>query len=388
MRKIINFAVIIVVIGLFSIPGSCTKENDDRPEFRRVVILYFAANNNLSSYAADNIENLKQGFLPEEDSRDILLVYSHLSGSLPRLLRLYKDEVGKIHEDVVANYESQNSATPEVLKDMLTKVNIIFPAEEYGLLLWSHGTGWLPQGYYGNLRGFNVFMPDPYAGIVKSFAEDNGVEMEITELKEAIPYNLSFIIFDCCLMGGIETVYELKDKCDYIVASPTEILATGFPYDQVIRPLFKNTADLTEACQLYFDYYNNMNGVYKSATISIFQTNKLKKVADACKTVFNNNRSKIATLSMSSIQPYYRMDKHWFHDLADFIESIATPSEYTAFITALDEAVIAKWTTPYFIDIKIDSFSGVSTYIQNPANTYLDNFYKGFEWNKQTEMIK
>jgi len=131
-----------------------------------------------------------------------------------------------------------------------------------------------------------------------------------------------------------------------------------------------------------------MEGVYKSATISIFQTNKLQRVGDACKTVFNNNRSKIATLNMGTIQPYYRMDRHWFHDLDDFIESIATPAEYLTFKTALEEAVIAKWTTPYFIDIKIDSYSGVSTYIQNPANTYLDNFYKGYGWNLQTEMIK
>ncbi|MFA5850379.1 MAG: clostripain-related cysteine peptidase [Bacteroidales bacterium] len=387
MRRVRRITFIFA-IGLFSIIASCSKDNDGNPEFRRVVILYFAANNNLSSYAASNIENLKQGFLPEEESRNILLVYSHLSGSLPKLLRLYKDEAGKIHEDVVANYESQNSATPGVLKDMLNKVKIIFPAEEYGLILWSHGTGWLPKGYYGNPGGFNVFMPDPYANLVKSFAEDNGVEMEITELKAAIPYSLSFIIFDCCFMGGIETIYELKDKCEYIVASPTEILATGFPYNQIIRPLFENTADLTEACQLYFDYYNNMDGVYRSATISIYQTNKLQKVAEACKTIFNNNRSKIAALSMSTIQPYYRMDRHWFHDMGDFIESIATPAEYATFKVAFDEAVVAKWTTPYFIDIKIDSYSGVSTYIQNPANTYLDNFYKGYKWNIQTEMIK
>ncbi len=387
MRRVRSI-VFVIAIGLFSTIVSCTKENDDQPEFRRVVILYFAANNNLSSYAANNIDNLKQGFLPEEESRNILLVYSHLTGSLPKLLRLYKDETGKIHEDVVANYESQNSATPEVLKGMLDKVKIIFPAEEYGLILWSHGTGWLPKGYYANTSGFNVFMPDPYAGLVKSFAEDSGEEMEITELKAAIPYNLSFIIFDCCFMGGIETIFELKDKCDYIVASPTEILATGFPYDEIIRPLFENTADLTEACQLYYDYYNNMNGIYKSATISIYQTNKLQKLAETCKTIFNNNRSKISTLNLSTIQPYYRMNKHWFHDMGDFIESIATPAEYTTFKAALEEVVVDKWTTPYFIDIKIGSFSGVSTYIQNPANAYLDNFYKGYKWNIQTEMIK
>lgn len=378
----------IVVFAIFSILCSCTKDNSDNPPFHRVVILYFAANNNLSSYASTNIASLKEGYLPAEESKDIVLVYSHLSGSNPRLLRLYKDESGKVQEDVVANYESQISVTPQVLENLLNKVKIIFPAQEYGLILWSHGSGWLPEGYYSNPAGFNAYMPDPYSCIVKSFGEENGLEMDITELNEAIPYKLSFIVFDCCFMGGIETAYEIKDKCDYIVASPTEILATGFPYDQVIKPLFENKADLTELCQIYFDYYNNMSGVYKSATIALYQTDMLQKVADESKIIFNNNRSKIAGLNINDIQKYYRLDKHWFYDLSSLMEKIAALSEYATFTAALNNAVIAKWSTALFIDLQINNFSGISTYIPCPPNSYLDNFYKGFKWNKQCEMIK
>ena len=387
MKKI-KYISIAFVLGLFTILSSCIKNNTDDPEYRRVVVLYLAANNNLSSYASNNIISLKEGYLPGEDSKDIVLIYSHLSGSNPKLLRLYKDDSGKVQEDVVANFDSQNSATPQVLENLLNKIKIIFPAEEYGLILWSHASGWLPQGYYSSPTGFNAYMPDPYAGIVKSFGEDSGVEMEITDLKDAIPYHLSFIIFDCCFMGGIETAYELKDKCDYIVASPTEILATGFPYDQVMKPLFERTADLNETCQIFYDYYNGMSGVNKSATIAIYQTDKLQQVAAASKIIFNNNRSKIATLNMSQVQKYFRLDRHWFYDLSDLMESIAMPSEFTNFKSALDNAVIAKWYTDNFIDIKINSFSGISTYIQNPTNSYLDNFYKGYQWNRDSEMIK
>jgi len=387
MQKIKYFRITFF-LGLFIILFSCIKDNSDIPQYRRVVVLYLAANNNLSSYASNNIVSLKEGYLPQEDSRDITLVYSHLSGSNPKLLRLYKDGSGKVMEDVVANFEAQNSVTPEVFKNLLRKVNVIFPAEEYGVILWSHGSGWLPEGYYSNPTGFNAYQPDPYSGMVKSFGEENGIEMDITELRDAIPYHLSFIIFDCCFMGGIEIAMEMKDKCDYIVASPTEILATGFPYDLVMKPLYEEKADLTEACQIYYDYYNNMSGVYKSATIAIYQTDKLQKVVEASKTIFNNNRSKMATLDLSGIQKYYRMDKHWYYDLSDLMKSIAQPSEFANFSKALDNAVIGKWTTEYFLDIKISSFSGISTYIQNPANTFLDNFYKGYQWNKDSEMIK
>ncbi len=75
--------------------------------------------------------------------------------------------------------------------------------------------------------------------------------------------------------GGIEVAYEFKDKCDFIVASPAEILATGFPYDRVIEPLFDNNADLEEVCKRYYDYYNSQSGVYKSGTIALYNTSKL-----------------------------------------------------------------------------------------------------------------
>jgi hypothetical protein len=111
-------------------------------------------------------------------------------------------------------------------------------------------------------------------------------------------------------------------------------------------------------------------------------------LATVAKGIFNNHRDKIQTLDMGKIQPYFRLNKRWFWDLGNLIEEIATPTEYLTFRTALENVVVAKWTTEYFIDIKINKFSGISTYIQNPSNSFLDTFYKGFDWNFDSEMIK
>jgi hypothetical protein len=388
MKKLISIHFTALITAIVLIFSACTKDNAGEFDYDRVVLLYLAANNNLASYASGNMDAIKTGYLPYEDDRNILLVYSHISGSLPVLLRLYKDREGVVHEDVVNNYDQQNSSSSEVLEEVLERIKVIFPAAEYGLILWSHGTGWLPEGYYDTKSGLGVFYPDPYADIVKSFGEDSGVEMEIPELAEAIPYHLSFIIFDCCFMGGIETVYELKDKCDYVVASPTEILATGFPYDRIMAPLFEKEADLEEAGDLFYDFYNRQSGVYCSATLAIYRTDKLDNLAQACRTVFNNHRTSIAQVNLSAIQEYYRMNKHWFYDLSDFVKQISSSSEYAKFTAAVDEVVVKKWSTEFFIDIKIDSFSGISTYIPVPLDTYLDNFYMRYKWNEASEMIR
>ncbi len=385
--KILRYTATVLVTAALVLLSSCEKNPFSNDDYRKVVILYMAANNNLSSYAEQNIATLKGGFIPDKNSKDILIVYAHIAGNIPKLTRLFKNSDGSVTEDPVAVYEDHNSANGDVLKAVLNKVKTIFPAKEYGLILWSHATGWLPQGYY-NSTFQGTWFEDPYAGMVKSFGEDRGVEMEIKELKSALPFHFNFIIFDCCFMGGIESVYELKDKATYIIASPTEILANGFPYRDIMSPLFQTKSNLEEACRLFYEYYNAQSGVHKSATIALYKTENLRQLATVAKGIFNNHRDKIQTLDMGKIQPYFRLNKRWFWDLGNLIEEIATPTEYLTFRTALENVVVAKWTTEYFIDIKINKFSGISTYIQNPSNSFLDTFYKGFDWNFDSEMIK
>ncbi|MFA6770068.1 MAG: clostripain-related cysteine peptidase [Bacteroidales bacterium] len=384
MRKI-NFVFLALIT--FFLFNSCEKNSSKKPEFNRVVVLYMAANNNLSSFAEHNFDALKEGFVPVEKSKDILIVYKHFKDENPKLVRLFKNSAGDIIEDIVATYEDQNSANGDVLKAVLNKINKIFPSKEHGLILWSHATGWLPQGYYNSTYN-QTFFEDPYKDLVKSFGEDRGVEMELKELKAAIPFKLSFIIFDCCLMGGIETIYELKDITDYIIASPTEILAYGFPYDNIMNPLFKSKANLEEACKIFYDYYNNEEGIYRSATIALYKTEELPELARISKVIFNNHRDTIQLLDMSKIQRYFRMNKRWYWDLDNFISEIATPKEHAQFNLVLSKVVKAKWSTPSFLDIEINNFCGISTYIQNPGNDFLDAFYENLDWDIDSKMIK
>jgi hypothetical protein len=385
MRKVVKLPLVVLFLA-FSLLTSCEKGLFDDDGYRKVVILYMAANNNLSTFAEENISDMKDGFVPSETSRDILLVYKHISGEDPRLVRIFCDGTGVVQEDVVAVYEDQNSADGEVLESVLNKVKAIFPAREYGLILWSHATGWLPEGYYTSPAA-GAFYEDPYSGLVKSFGEDRGQEMEVKELKNSIPFKLSYIIFDCCFMGGIETVYELRDKADYIIASPTEILADGFPYKTVMNALIRAETDLEEVCELFYKYYNSKSGVNRSATISLYNTDHLSELASVSGRIFSNNREKISKLDMTMIQPYFRLNKSWFWDMEDLIYNISSPSEFSEFKSAMDKVVVKKFNTPYFLDIEIANYSGMSTYIPNPENKFLDTFYKGFDWNIDTEMI-
>lgn len=103
------------------------------------------------------------------------------------------------------------SASGEVLHSVIHDAITAFPAMEYGLILWSHGTGWLPEGVFDTLKHGN-------RSKFRSFGFDSGKEMKITELAENLPVKFEFIIFDACLMSNIETLYELRNAANYIIA--------------------------------------------------------------------------------------------------------------------------------------------------------------------------
>lgn len=354
---------------------SCDPISKTPPEFAvkdKTVLIYMVANNNLSSSAADNIQDMKEGFIPEDDN---LLVYLHDSKNVPVLLQLKKGTDGMTQQDTVYRFPIRNSAEPETLKSVMAVTKTMFPANEYGLFLWSHGTGWLPEGYYAS----------------KSFGSENSVEMDIKDLVKAMPYKVSFVVFDACLMGSIEVAYQMKDSVDYVVSSPAEILTDGFPYGKIMQHIFRTPTDLQSVAKEYYDHYNSLYGSSRSATISVVRTKALEDVAAAAAPLFEKYRDKLSELNQYSVQRYYRSEKKWFFDFGDLMNQLAGYEEATPVIQALHNAVIYKAATPSFLGIQIDPerYSGLSTYIPlNPSDPELDAYYKGLQWNKDVQMLK
>lgn len=373
------------------------------------MLIYVAANNNLSSYADSCFSQLKRGYMPaEKNKRQILMVYSHLPGKAPSLSRYYVDRKGLQIEEVIRTYpESANSATATHLREVIADAETAYPADIHDLVLWSHATGFLPQGYFSNPKEsapkgvMSVSSPNPYAELVKaddpvkSFGRDSDgyLEIELQDLVPAISRNhYEIIIFDCCLMGGIEVAYQMRGSCDYMVGSPTEILAQGFPYDKILEPIFNET-DREQAVKVvaksYMDYYWTQSGNYQSATVSVVKSSALDRVASCCKEIFAGRQDEIMTMNRNEVQAYfYSDDKHWHYDLDDMVSHFATDAQYSRLHNALNSAVIYKDTTPHFFNLEINHYSGLSVYIPRRDYSYLNNYYKTLDWNKATQMIE
>lgn len=402
--KSIKWTLTAVAAAAVLAAVSCKGMKEEGMDIGSTVLIYIAADNNLAPNARQNIEDIiSSGAVPEyfdDGEGDVLLVYADISGEVPVLMRLSRDRYGEILKETVKEYDAdQNSMSDSVMHQVLSYAAALFPSEHNGLVLWSHGTGWLPEGFYSNpvtgSGGTAVPMnmaEDPFAACVKSFGADGKEEMDIKDLVRALPVHYSYILFDACLMGGVEVAYELRGSCDYFLGSAAEILAAGMPYMKVTECLMDGRRPaLEDLCRLYYEHYAD-----KGATIALVDTRALDNLASACRDVFESGAGMIPFLDMDDIQRYFRGDRHWFYDLDDLISRLAVPEQYVVFTSALDAAVLYKKSTPVFTvstgwssdSFPIKTFSGLSTYVPNPENSYLDEYYCTLSWNKAVRMVR
>lgn len=374
---------IIAFIFILSSFLSCSDEvpvpdPSDNP-VDRTVLIYMAADNNLSTFAYNNIDLILKGATAANLGGGNLLVYFDPIDQTPQLLHITKGKDGKAVQTVIKTYEEQNSVSPTVLRNLIDEVVKDYPAESYGLVLWSHGTAWFPSTIFSMLR---------------SFGQDGSDVMEIDQLQAALPDKVfDFILFDACYMASTEVIYALRNKADYIIGSPTETMAYGFPYEKILTPMFQETIDLESICREFYEYYDQQDDYNRSGTVSLSATAPMQKLAGIVKEIVNGKEETIYNLPINEMQHLEHLTGtlHALYDLDDYIRRLATPEQYAKFSQCLDEVVLYKQHTPSATytyggftgtQVAIHHFSGHSIYVPQKALDSLNEWYKKTDWYK------
>lgn len=387
MRVFLN-VIKIICLGFCSILSfiSCADSDTIKKDIERTVLVYMAADNNLSSFGNTNIQLMLQGMKNVEGR---LVIYLDPSNDVPRLMVIEGNSAPKL--DTLVTYSEENSASPEVLRRTIQDVRNLYPSNSYGLILWSHGMGWLPEKYNfhrsysaGFVRYTNL--PTKYFG-QDTHPGDGAKEsfMETDELMAGISGHFNFIMFDACFMGAVEVLYGLRDYADYFIASPAEILANGFPYDKIVPWLWGDEEDLKRVCAEYFNYYNTYpdpnNAGWNSATIALVKASELQHLVELTSNIVGENKCVASTdvwrypLSKSSLP-------NVFYDLGDYINTYGDESQQSAYKQQLEKTVVFKAATPTFFGqtIPTDKFSGLSVYIPQTRWDDMNQIYYQLEW--------
>lgn len=325
--------------------------------------------------------SLMEGYENLENEGSLLLFADTKGDKYPQLIKIEKRK-GVVVSDTLLAYQNENSASPELLRRVIADTKLIAPAKSYGLMLFSHATGWLPAKAFQNPARWGAAVADNQPPVLHSIFEDSGREMEFADFVEAIPDGMfDFIASEMCFMSSVETAYALRNKTKYILASAPEVLSPGFEpiYKTSLDLLYKPTADLEGFAQAYFDYFNGLSGQYQSAAISVVKTSEMQALADFTR----NINIDLTQEQVDKVQVYDRNGRpNVFFDFRDYIAKVATDAQMKELDELLDKAVVFKRSTPKLININIPKHSGLSVYIPQEALPRMNEAYQDTEWYK------
>ena len=371
---------------------------------RRNILFYIGADEYLiNGDAPGKINKIRSGWEPGKGE---MLIYIDRQNSGASLLRI--DETigdnGLYKLDTLHLYGSENSADPDVLKRVINTVNTEYPADSYGMIFFSHGSGWLPSGTLNSPRSLVI-------------DKGSSMEMEYSDFAAAIPDGqFDFIILEACLMADVMFMYDLRNKADYVLASSAEIVQPGFTdiYEEKVMSLFDTRSTvstvLSSFAQAYYDTVTTQYGeidAYCSVTMSLMKMDEMEKLAQATKNALNG-----IDIYEENIEDIYNIQSFdrpntgtfgWqrprcrFFDLTHTMENIVPDAEYRSFLEQMNKTVIWKASTKRFLlgnlqngqpnyseydGFMINRHCGLTTYIKQDAYPYLNSKFEESSWYK------
>jgi hypothetical protein len=369
--------IAILLLCVFALLAtSCQQDGPDTPEApaKRTILVYMVASNSLGSNGRDqmDLDEMDRAVELDELNGCRLLVYRiGPEEDIPLLFEIKKGKRGAVLHETLEAYDGTRGAsvTAARMSQVIADAKRHAPAQDYGLILWSHGTGWAPS------------LTTRAAAPRRVFGEDNGSTMALDQLAAAIPVGaFSWIYADVCYMGGIEVAYQLRNRCRYFVGYPTEIPGRGMPYELTLPHLCADQAQLAQACEETFNYYDIQTGANRTFSAVVVDCSYLDQLAATCRLI---QATSPAQPSLSTLQCYNLNGYHFLYDFMQYYLEMADMSLGARMQDIYEKAVLYRISTPMIFNrIMIDqeNFSGLSTYVLGTSPGVNDNYYRTLDW--------
>jgi hypothetical protein len=374
----------------------------------KVFIMY----DNIGSWFIDDVEEAELGAASGilAKGHRVVVFQRGLSGG-NEIYELVKDSSQRSgsRKKVLKKYGpgENDDLSVETIASVNGDIRALAPANHYGLAFGSHGSGWVPKGVdlQRSAGPDDIFAPlleirdDRLTRALAGYAQ----YIDVAEFADALDeWEWDFILFDDCFMASVEAMYEIRHLADYFIASPTEIMSRGFPYDRLIETLFTLWGDYSGMAREFVDYYQTVpkpgfNSLEPYATIAVIKTDELEKLASTVRAI---DRSGLWTdvVDPSGIQYYEGLSTHVFFDLDDYLrrglapggdEANLSSGEYLSFTAQLAKTVVFSDHTERFysdfgqrVSHPINHFSGLSVFIPWSGTSTKFPAYRNTAWYK------
>lgn len=349
-----------LLIAIILSPIFCSCHHDDEPESnlsQRTVLVYMAAENNLTNFAYADIEEMKTGSQSLNDKQNLILYVDRAnSKTTPFLVRVK----GGALVDTIYMDEGL-AADPTVMERVIRKTKTLYPAKSYGMVLWGHASGWIISEddsiSHANSRS--------YGGSTGNNSSSSAGKywMNIPQMSKAIARamgsdKMKFIFGDCCSFACLEVAYELRSVADYIIGSPAEIPDMGAAYNFVVPDLFDEKESFyRNLIDHYYDYcleeyqkepdyyYNRTHGdlVGYSVPLAAFKSDELQQFGVATNQLLQTISDKISTtgqLNLEGVVYYAQYGSYRFsYDMYHTLKKNTSNSDFSSWVTSFNKAV-------------------------------------------------
>ena len=374
--KYIHLIIFVgTILGFYACSDSIDFPDPDAKG--NVAIIYWIGDNNLSTYADYDIDELTKG-KDNIPANDKVVIYVDEPNANPVIYQLDAQNGLQVWKKFAKEQDCTDSLT--VLNN-LREIIKNFPAKKYGLTFGAHGSGWV---IHRRAMGYDQSHSNKWLNIPT-----------LRGILERLPH-MSYIFFDVCFMQDIQVAYELRKQTDWIVGSPAEIPAPGAPYHLILKALCE--CDPSGIINGYNNYYPIGN--YTGTLLSAVNCSQLENLA-ACTSKYIRsyfaNRHTIGDDITQDIQRYsttFSDNYTYYYDMSSAMHKILSEEEYNEWFGAFEMAVpIRKYNTgewyspsicnyPYLYDN--EHFGGISMYIPQTGTggTKKNNELRAYQWYK------
>lgn len=383
MRK----ALFLLLATLLTL--SCSHESDEPDTAQKTVFVfmpYSGPDSDLHSYFLANLRDMETsinaaGGLGNNNIVVFKASKSYNGGTVVDSLIQIKYKRGRcVRQTLNVSYD-YDYTTPEGMAKILRKVKTIAPADSFAMIVGCHGEGWKPKNATQTKAATRFF-----GGCTAEY------QIDITDFAQGIEQagmHFQFILFDDCYLSCIENAYDLRQATDYLIASTSEIMATGMPYSLFFAELLKPQPDYSKVCDAFISYYNSYP--YPYGTIGVTDCRLVGQMADMMRDI--NSQHEFDTSYLVKVQDLdgTHCNPTVYFDFGDYVRYLLdTDTEtYQQFTALLDRLVPSKGNTEYIFSMgtqsrhRITAFSGLT--VSDPTtNTEYAPYKTQTNWWKAT----
>jgi hypothetical protein len=291
MRQSIMFFIVVT----FILTGATTVLAADW-----TFMVYIAADNNLESAGIDDF--LEMATIGSDPNLSIVVQFDRIPGWDTSFdnwttCKRYYITPGMVPDNAsaLADLGEINMGDPVTLTNFIDWATVNYPADNYALVLWDHGSGWRKQlealvsalnmaktqEEKENIqKAIKVIKHPSFKAVCwdESHGADPLYMREVKNAANAAIEDMDLIGFDACLMGMVEVAYEVKDIGAGVMVGSEEVEPLdGWPYDTILDDLADNTTwNASQLGRAIVDnYYASYGNSYTQAAIDLSNMNIL-----------------------------------------------------------------------------------------------------------------